>query len=570
MASPYRAHPLSPEVEWYLDSRGLALEDWQRPLWRTPEPGEETGARFNPSRVDRLLTFMRRNLVHTQGALAWQPLEPSPWQVAYILAMLGWEVRNEDGEWVRYFRRLFVEIPRKQGKTTLSAAIMLYLAFADGEPSAQVLLGAMNRDQARLAFDPLRLIVQKSSTFPRLGIRGTRSHIERAGDASVIKPVVGDGAALQGTNPHGWLVDEVHTLKNMDLIDAFEAGTGARRQPLGFIITTADGGGRHTPYAILHKELESQAQQDECDGTRHYAVVFGAPKSANIHSEDTWRRANPGLGVSPSYDFMRGASADAKTSPEARTKFCRYNLNIQINAKGEFISRKAWDRNRVGSLDPRDFEGRPCVGGIDLAAVKDLTSFCLLFPDEDGEAVTAFWHYWTPEANLPSLDKRTNSQATQWAEQGLLTVTEGNVQDYNTIKDTVMDAYEAFDIVSIGCDPWNWASLIPELVAEGVPFVKVRQGTVTMSPAMNEIQRLVYMPGAGGPAMLRHNNPISDWCVGNLEVARDTSGNVKPDKRGSRDKIDGFAAMATAMTELLAKWGDCRDRDDVLSGISVL
>lgn len=570
MSSPYKAHPLSPEVEWYLDSRGFTLEDWQQPLWRTPEPGPETGARFSPSRVDRVITFMRRNLVHTQGALAGQPLEPSPWQVAHILAMLGWEAQNEDGHWVRYFRRLFVEIPRKQGKTTLSAAIMLYLAFADNEPSAQVLLGAMNRDQARLAFDPLRLIVQNSTTFPRLGIRATRSQIEAAADGSVIKPVVGEGAALQGTNPHGWLVDEVHTLKNLDLIEAFEAGTGARRQPLGFIITTADGGARRSPYAVLHKELEEQAAKDLCDGTRHYAVVFAAPRSADIYSEDTWRRANPGLGVSPSYDFMRGAAADARTSPESRTKFCRYNLNIQISAKGEFISRAAWDRNRDTGIREEDLEGRPCVGGVDLAAVKDLTSACLIFPSEEDDTVTAVWRYWTPEDNLPALDKRTQNQATQWAEDGLLTVTPGNVQDYNVIKDMIMDDFERFDIVSIGCDPWNWASFIPELVAEGVPFVKVRQGTVTMSPAMNEIQRLVYRPSDGEPPALRHCNPITDWCVGNLDVARDTSGNVKPDKKNSKDKIDGFAALATGMTELLAKWGDCRGRDDVLSGISVL
>lgn len=562
--------PLSPEVEWYLGEKGVEVQPWQAPAIRSPEPGPETGAEFDPDRVDRVLEFLTL-LRHTQGKLAGQPLVPMDWQIAYIIApIFGWVMENEDGDWVRYFRRMFVSVARKNSKTTLTAGLMCYLVFGDNEPGAQGLCAASTRDQARLAYDPVRIVVDASPAFSAAGIRTTRAQIEKLGDGSVLKPVVAEAGALQGLNVHASLTDELHVHKDLSLLNALEAGSGSRRQPLSLVITTADDGRRHSPYDILVNEAKNAAASDKVDGSRHYGAVWTAPKSRKLDDLDAWRAANPGLGQTPTLDYMRAAAAEAKNSPAARAFFQRYHLNQRVSLKGEFISQAQWDKNRLPEpVSWESVKGRSCVGGIDLAAVSDLNALCWLFPDEEGEGVTAMWRTWTNEDNVANLAKRTSNAVYDWIDQGFLVVTEGNVADFDLIYDQIMQDMHDFEVLSLAYDPWNALALIPKLAAEGVPMVKLRQGTISLSPPMKEWQRLVYLGRKNRP-VFKHHNPIMDWCVGNLDVDMDSSGNVKPSKKESKDKIDLVAAAVDATSELVAKFGDRSVQIEDLSGLSVL
>lgn len=567
MASPTtsdraKAHPLSPEVTWYLESRGYDLPDWVQPLWRTPEPRDVEGVRFDPTRVDRVIAALGA-LVHTQGEWYGRPIEPLPWQVAHILApAFGWVTTDADGRTVRWYRDLWIEVPRKNGKTTITAALMVYLAYADGEPGAQVLLAAGSKDQARLAYDPIALAVGASTAMADAGVRAWKSRILRKKDGAVIKAVASVGDTLQGTNPHGYLADEMHVHKSLDLIQSLETGTGARRQPLGVVITTADAGGTLTPYAVRRSRAEADCRRDPC---RRYVVIFAAPKGAPAGDEATWRRANPGLGVTPTLESMRAAWAEAQTGPEERAAFERLRLNRRLKQSARFITMSKWDASAPSPLRTLDdLEGRVVVGGLDLSSVSDLASLCWLTPKQGGDPEgtplwSAVWRTWTPEANLPRLDKRTLGAASRWAELGFLEVTPGDVLDFDVVAQRLLEDDERMRVEHVGYDPWSATQIGSQMLARGLPMVQVRQGFASMSAPLKAVKRRVYSKDLG------HANPIADWCVDNLAVSTDPAGNVKPDKKHSGEKIDLVSALVTAMSQATV-WEAQSERDTFDSG----
>src|SRR2546423_2604187 len=259
---------LSPEVAWYLLDRGIGLpEPWQVPLWKTPEPRELEGARFDPARVDRVIGALRR-LRHTQGKWAGQPLEPAPWQVAYILApSFGWVIWDDEADaLVRVARTLYADLPRKNGKTTTAGGIGIYLTAADGEQGAQVLAVAASKDQAGYCFNPVKTLAQSSPDLAPY-VRALAGKIVHKASGSYFAVVASVGDLLHGANVHGAIIDELHVHKTRDVVDAVETGTGARSQPLVVIITTADEGKPGTIYAEKREHVEKLARGVFVDAT---------------------------------------------------------------------------------------------------------------------------------------------------------------------------------------------------------------------------------------------------------------------------------------------------------------
>jgi phage terminase large subunit-like protein len=543
---------LSPEVKWYLTDRGYELAGWQRPLWRTPEPRDEPGAVFDPGRVDRVIASLK-TMRHSQGKWAGRPLAPDAWQVAFAVApVFGW-VHDVDGRMVRIIRTVWIEVPRKNGKTTIAAGLGLVLAFADGEPGAQVIAAAGSRDQALNAYRPAMLIAQASPAMKAAGIKPLHREIVREADQSFMKAVGSVGDLLQGSNPNGAIVDELHVHKDASVIDALESGQGARDQPLTIIITTANDGNKNSVYAQRRKHIEDLCQ-GRATSPSEYGVVFAAPVSADPFKESTWKRANPGYGVTPTKQFMEIEAQKAKESPAQRARFFRLNLNRATPQETRFIEMPVWDRNAgrpVVGLHDSGLDGRRCFGGLDLASVSDLSSLCLLFPKDAGGFVARWWT-WTPEENVAKLDSRTNGAASEWVREGWLTTTPGNVQDYDYIRAALGRLAEQFDIESIGYDPFNATQLINDLVADGLNMVKVRQGFITLSPPTKEMQRLLLKGTKDAPMLEHGGNPVARWCADNLGVEIDPAGNVKPSKRKSGEKIDCIAALVDALTESTA------------------
>jgi phage terminase large subunit-like protein len=533
-----------------MKSRGIPLPDCP-PKVQTPNPGEAPGAVFDPGRVDRVLKSFHL-LRHTQGKWAGKPLDPDPWQVAYIIApVFGWVRWDDEAEgYVRIVRKLYVDVPRRNGKTTLSGGIAVYLMAADSEPGAQVYAAATSEKQARYTFDPIKTIAERAPAL-KGNVKAYTKKITHPASGSYFTVVSSVAEAMHGANVHGGIIDELHVHKTADLVETIETGTGSRRQPLVVIITTADDGKQESIYDRKRQYVEQLAR-----GVLHdpdtYGVVWGADEDDDPYAESTWRKANPGFGVSPSAAYLRGAAAEAQQSPADLAKFLRLHLGIRTKQSTRFLTMQAWDNN-AGIVDEEALAGRDTWGGLDLASTSDLCALCWLFPDDETGTLDALWRFWTPEDNLKALDKRTAGAASRWVREGWLTATPGNVADYDWIREQIRRDRDKFKVRSIGYDPWNASQLTNDLVSERAPMVKVRQGFATMSPVLKEIQRLVLQGTPEVPALRHGGHPVVRWCVDNLAVAMDPAGNVKPDKANSGDKIDGVSALATAMSEIVAR-----------------
>lgn len=543
---------LSPEVAWYLLSRGIPLpQPWQVPRWKTPEPREVEGARFDPERVDRVLSAFGR-LQHTQGQWAGRALRPDPWQVAYFLApVFGWVRFDEDADgWVRIVRTAELDVSRKNGKTTIAGGTAIYLTCADGEPGAQVYAVAASKDQAGYCFTPVKMLAERSPALaPYVKSLATRIIHKASGSYFAVVASVGD--LLHGANVHGAVVDELHVHKTRDVVDAVETGTGARRQPLVVIITTPDDGRPGTIYAEKREYLEKLARGVATDPT-FYGVVFGFDSERELaelglspFDEEAWKRANPGYGISPTRAFLEAEAAKAQESPANLARFLRLHLGIRTKQVTRFIRLEAWDRS-AGSVLEADLAGLECHGGLDMASVSDLTALCWVFPDRANDRYRALWRFWLPEDALESLNRRTAGAAAVWAREGWIETTPGAVFDPAAVNARLDRDAQAFRVRSVGYDRWGANDVTRRAGEAGLTMVAVGQSYAALSAPLKELLRLVLVQ------RFEHGgNPVMRWMVDNLAVAMDPSGNVKPDKARAADKIDGVAAAVNALKECM-------------------
>lgn len=542
---------ISKEVAWYMLSRGYELPE-NPPHLKTPEGSREKGALFDPEAVDAVIGAFSV-LRHTKGRWAGQPLIPDPWQIAYFLApVFGWVKWSSDAnKYVRVVRTAYMDVPRKNGKSTLSGGIAVYLTGADGEPGAEVVAAASTKDQAGFVFAPIKTLVEKSPALKGRFIPRT-GKILHPKSGSYMQVISSAADAQHGANLHGAIIDELHIHKTPDLVETLETGTGSRDQPLVVMITTADDGKPNTIYARKRKYAEQLARGLFQDAS-FYGVVFAIPDGADPLKPANWAKANPGYPISPTHSYLESMAKRAKNSPAELASFKRLHTGQRTKQTTAYIDLKAWDRNKGTVLNEDDLQGRTAYGGLDLGSVSDITALCWLFPYTDGRVgYDAIWRFWAPEDTLDQLDKRTAGGASTWVRDGWLTLTPGNVTDYDFIQQQVLADMDAFDVETVGFDKWNATQLANTLLDEGVPLVETRQGYRTMSPAMKEIQRLVLM-GKRTDVRLHHGgNPVMRWMTDNLAVAMDPAGNVKPDKANASDKIDGWSALANAMFEATA------------------
>jgi phage terminase large subunit-like protein len=542
--------PLSEEVIWYLESRNYDTSGMIEPAIRVREPDYVKGAIFDPARVDRVVAALHM-LRHTQGKWAGRPLDPDPWQVGYIIApVFGWVAPNEDGDLVRIIRKCIVDVSRKSGKTTLACGLALYLAFADKEAGAQVLAVAGSKDQAGNAYRPAKLIAESSPEFRAAGIKPLQTQIVSP-DGSFFKAVASVGDLIHGSNVHAAIVDELHVHKNGSVLEAVETGTVSRTQPLTLIITTADDGRQESVYAQQRKLLESAAN-GSANMPELYGCVWAADPEDDPFAEETWRKANPGYGISVSPAYMKKAAAEAKESPISLASFQRLHLGMRTKQETKYIEMPKWNRN-ASIVEESKLQGREAYGGLDLASTSDLTAFTLLFPDDKRGGFDALFRIFAPEGAIAALDKRTHGAASTWVASGVIKTTPGDVIDYDHVKSQILADMEAFDIREVNFDRWNSSMLVNELVAEGVPLVAFGQGFASMSAPTKELGRLISEGTAERP-MLRHGgNPCARWQVDNLAVTQDDAGNLKPSKKNSGDKIDSVVALIMALDRAMQR-----------------
>lgn len=520
--------------------------------------GSKRGLYFDERAAQRALDFLGE-VKHFEGEWAGLRFEPSPWQIFCTWALFGWKRAAhkrwivhkhgtvEDSSGTRRFRTGYVEVARKNGKTFWAAAIGNYLAFADQEMSAEVYSAATKRDQARIAHKKAIKMVQRSPML-RKHIRVLKDNLNSEETGSKYEPLGADADTIDGLSVYGVIADEVHAWKSGDMWNVLDTGTGSRRQPLMLAVTTA-GTDRESFCWTLH-DYTQKVLSGIVDDDTWFGIIFTLDidpkhpqKSDNWKNEDVWLKANPNLGISKKWDDMRRKAERAKKMPTQLNAFQQKELNMWVKGDVKWMNMEAWRRcaGDVPALElPELLKGRTSYGGLDLGSTSDLTAWLQVFPAEDG-FYDVLARFWLPE---DAVQTRTQEGTNYdlWVKQGYITLTDGNTVDTEFILDQVGKDAEQFKIKESRFDRWGAARVVQVLEKQGLTMVQFGQGYASMSPPMKELERLVLQ------GKLRHgNNPVLNWMADNLIASTDPSGNIKPDKTKSKEKIDGMVALIMAL-----------------------
>lgn len=543
-----RPHPVAEYMHGVLDGSiaackliRLAVERQQRDLARAAE----CGLRFDRAAAEHAIQFFGF-LKHSKGEWAGQAFSLSPWQQFILWCLFGW--KRSDG--LRRYRTAFIEVPRKNGKTTLMAGIGLYLLVADGEPGAEVYSAATKRDQAKLSWgEAVRMRGASSSLSKMVQHWRASDTLSIEATASKFQPLGADSDTMDGLNIHGALIDELHAHKTRNVVDVLDTATGARRQPLIVEITTA--GTDRDSVCYEHYEYSRQILAGTVQDDRWFAFVAELDEGEDWKDEAGWARANPNLGVSVKLDDLRNKCGRALRLPAAQNAFRRLHLDQWTQQTDRWIDLSLWDEN-AGTVQEDALQGRMCYGGLDLSAVSDLTAWVMVFPRaDDAKALDILARFWCPRARVYDEQNRYAAQYQAWAAAGALQVTEGDAIDYGFVKRQILEDAARFQVVDINVDRlFQGYQMTQELTDEGMKVFGMGQGFLSMAMPMKEFERRLLAK------KLHHgNNPVLRWMANNVAVRQDPAGNLKPDKAESQGRIDGIVGLVMALDRAMRAGG---------------
>jgi phage terminase large subunit-like protein len=503
-----------------------AKRDHKRP------PG---GYRFDPDRGRRVCRFIEQ-LPHIKGRWESPLIRLEDWQCFVLAELFGWV----DVEGFRRFKTAYVEIPRKNAKSTIAAGVALYLLTFDDEPGAEVYTAARTKEQARIVFDIARAMAATRhcrSLLRKNQFEVLRHAIASTAGLSTLRPLSREqDGNLDGLNVHGAIIDELHAHTQRDVVEVMQTATGARRHPLIWEITTA--GKDLSSVCYEHNTYTRNLLARKIEDPEWFGAIWTID-DADLDQWDqprVWSKANPNLAVSVSAGDLERKARQARASPAAKVGFQTRHLNVWHNAGAA-----AWDIHewrRLGKKrDITKLYGAEAYLGLDLSITDDFTSRALLVHKEGR------WHifdkHWLPESKVRSAE---HLEYYAWAEAGHLTMTAGNVTDFEAVREDLRWCRANFGLIEAGYDPWNAADLAQQLMADDVPMVEVSANTKQYSPAMKVLQRWI-LEGA----VTHQNNPVLNWHMANVICHEDVNSNIFPRRESKNSKIDGAVAIITAI-----------------------
>lgn len=497
------------------------------------------GCYFDEAAAERVCKFFRTCLRHSKGQWAGQPFEPLEWQrLDVIYPLFGW--KRPDGR--RRFSKAYIEIPKKNGKSTLAAALAIYLMLADSEPGAEVYTCARNAKQSAIVF---RESSQMVETSPNLNavckINRSTGRIVFPRKYAWIQALHGEAGSQEGLNIHGLIFDELHTQKTRELWDALKYGGEARRQPLLIAITTA-GVSRESICWEQH-QYSLRVNSGEIADISHFAYIRSADETDDWTAETTWFKANPSLGHTISVEKMREACLEAQNTPAAENGFRRYRLNQWCEQETRWIALEAWLAcKRRFAL--KKLRGEPCYGGLDLASHHDLAAFVLVFPRPKGRVIIVP-QFWTTTKAVRRRGKLDATPFAPWVAQKFLNVSKGKVISQAPIRKAIVKASELYDLREVAYDRWNSSEIVNFLEADGVEMVAYSQSAAHMNAPLKQLEGLIL-----DKKIAHADHPVMNWCLGNLAVSENSDGHLKPDRKASKDKIDGVTATLMGLARM--------------------
>ncbi len=488
--------------------------------------------RFDKRTAERACEFIEM-MPHTKGkwAAQKQTLDLEPWQAFFVVCIFGW-LRRKDN--TRRFRRAFMLVPRKNGKSALAAAIGLYMLVADGEHGAEIYSGATTEKQAWEVFRPARLMALKRPDMCShygLGVNASNLHV--IGNESRFEPLIGNPG--DGASPSLAIVDEYHEHDTDRMFDTMETGMGAREQPLMLVITTAGDNIAGPCYAMqddAQKALEGTKQDDET-----FALIFGIDEGDDWTDPKTVRKANPNFGISVGSDFLLQRQKDAMTSPRKAGVFKTKHLNVWVQSKAAYfnVQRYIAAGDEHFSLD--QFDGAECIIGVDLAEKRDLTAVELTFRHSKGFA--RFGRYYAPEETI---EQPENEHFRTWRDLGRLIQTDGAVTDQREILADIMEDLGRFQVREVAFDPWHSRQMGVELMEAGANVVEFANRPSLMNEPMRAMDALI-----AENELAHDGDPAFAWMLSNVVNGSRTSDLHRPAKERAENKIDGPVACIMAL-----------------------
>lgn len=512
---------------------------------------------FSEHKAAEAARFME-NLVLSEGEWEGQRMRLVPWQRQVIREVFG--RLNDDG--TRQYRTVWIEVPKKNGKSGFTSGLGLKMFLADGEPSPEVYCAAVTRGQANVIFEASEYMVRASKRLDSMcKIARSIKTIRRRNARGTFQALSADVPSKHGLKPSAVLIDELHAFPSRRLYDVLTKGSGAsRRQPLTVIITTAGERKEGVAWELHQRAVaklkamaERKSGEPEPDPT-FYAVVYAADEKDDPGDVRTLLKANPSAAQFPSLMAnLKAEWVDAKGKAIDEALFKQLRLNIWgTPTVAKWLHISVWDRAKDIVVNPEQLKGRPAIGGLDLSSVSDMTAWAILFEsEEDPEALDVLIRLWVPEEKLHDRHNPNRDLYQVWFDQGLLQVTPGDAIDFDTIEQQVLADAETYGVTEFAVDYLFQARQICQNLADqGMKPVPFRQGFISYGPVMSEFERRLLL------AKIHHGaHPILHWMFENLEVERDSTGNLKPSKRNKALKIDGLVAIIMALDRVMRHQG---------------
>lgn len=515
----------------------------------------EDGKRFiyDAEAGDRICWFIE-HLTHVKGELAGKEIKLEPWQVFILHTVFSWKTT----EGIRRFRRVYIEVPRGNGKSCLSSGVALFCLCGDREPGAEVYSFATTRDQAKIVFGDAKEMARQNPKLKRafdLQVLATSLYVPKTN--SYFQAKSAEGSTLDGLNTHLAVIDELHAHKTRAVYDVVETSLGKRRNSLMWVITTAgfDKTGICYEVRTMVTKILSGSVADESQ----FGIIYSIDKDDDWTTEDALTKANPNWNVSVRPEVIESLQRKAMTMTSAVNNFLTKHLNVWVNADSAWMDMRKWSECADPDLSIEDFEGEPCYIGLDLASKIDICAKVLVFPKviEGKTHYYVFPFFWLPRR---AVESERNSQYSGWERAGLLNVSEGEVTDFRAVRDSILEDCARFDVQEVDYDPWQATQLSSELEEEGVVMVEVRQTVLNMSDPMKTLQAAVF------DGTLHHDGgPVLTWMMSNVVAHTDAKDNIYPRKEFPENKIDGVVALIMAINRAQGANNEATDANLFLS-----
>jgi phage terminase large subunit-like protein len=505
----------------------------------------EQGCYFDEEAARFPCDFIERFCRQSKGRWKGVPIELLDWQRDFLMRLFGWKL--PDG--LRRFRRAYLEVAKKNGKSTLVSALVLFFLLGDGEGAPEIYLNACDKDQASIVFEEAKRMVDDSPDFTRrlsiVNSKADKRILDPDGNGSIIVNS-SVAASKDGLNPSATIFDELHRQPDRALWSVFEFAGAAREQPLLLSITTAG----EAPEGVWYEQREYSEKVNKglIPDIQHLGVVYRADDKDDPENPKTWAKANPSLGKTLKADEFRAALVSSKEDPERWANFLRLRLNIICREEKRFLDLADWD---ACEQPPQCRRTDNWFGGLDLSSIDDLAAFAAISGDVD-EGFDVIFKFWLPEDEIVALERKHKVPYRLWADAGLITLTPGEVIDYAFIRAEVNEFASDYNLVKLFIDPYNANQFsIQVREQDGLPAELFRQGYITMNAPTKELRRLVTSK------RLRHDgHAIARWMASNAVTTMDESMNIKINKKKSRQKVDGLAALVNAIGAATSGDGD--------------